>query len=187
MKRLATAGVLVSVLALCTVSTAAAWWQPKGAGAKAGASSKEGQSQAGAAKTTAWWTKMTTTTTYSCSGSHHLKTCSTSYFLSTCTTNQCPTGSFCIAPKTPLPAYAGPNVGADVVDTAQCVKPDAIGPATCADGTTQKLDLVVKGQTVATLDPCPTAQPQCLLGQCVSPGQAVCQDTDGTQYSKLLA
>ena len=112
--------------------------------------------------------------------------CADSHFIKLCLSNgscgkavECEAGQYCIGPQAVAPATA------TKIKEAQCVKPDAIGEATCADSGSQKLELVVKGITVPVLDKCPTLKPICVLGKCVTQNEAVCMDSDYTNYGTL--
>ena len=123
---------------------------------------------------------------FTCTGAHSIKQCTS---FGACKTSDCPSGQYCIGPQAVAPAAP------KAVKEAQCVKPDAIGEATCAEsgavkesGTfpgLKKVELVVKGVTVPVLEKCPQDKPLCVLGQCVAQNEAVCDDSDKTDYAKL--
>ncbi len=113
----------------------------------------------------------------SCVGLHVVKKCRS---VDSCNISDCSKGEYCITPVSPKSAAK------QAVQGAQCVKPDAIGETTCADPGSQKIELVVKGITVPALEKCPALKPICFLGKCLASGEAVCVDSDGTNYAKLL-
>ncbi len=113
-----------------------------------------------------------------CKGAHFLEECLS---IGACKTSECPTGQYCIGPQAVAPATA------TKIKEAQCVKPDAIGEATCADPGSKKIELVVKGITVPVVEKCQQDKPICLMGQCVAGNQTACIDSDLTNYTALLS
>ncbi len=110
-----------------------------------------------------------------CVSAHAIQHC----FQGSCDSTACAEGEWCVAP---------PYVAA-----AQCLTPDIVSAPVnpderCVDATTKKwlVQITQQGQeqTFPILEKCPTKW-LCVQGECVTPMDAPCEDTDDTKYPLL--